>query len=408
MSAIDPQQFHQFYGAKKPRVTYFAKDFVDYTVMTVLTGAVIYLCYGPRHWLTALGLALCIFMIAVFPIRHGVELCVPLILRRPQDLLYMVLYKVRNTKAVVLIAAAVLVLENLFIYWTPQLPHHTELMRRIALYLFAAHFILITLYRTAVLYAHLAKRESVRELLLQTSWKKYLANQPSIELHILHAYATGLLTHIVLIAPWYLVISYAKFSLLALPVTLVVNVILQYQFFKVLNAWFYRDHWLGHNSEFEFLYLHGTHHDAIPSGLIGVAGNGHLEGFLRYSVAFPTQFFNPIVTCLLLTVVVKEDIDTHQYVPGVFPKRTRQFHELTQHSTHHFGRPEPYSLGVKTTQVGLSAEARSAVRSLTRGLPVELHNSIELDEQLTGFQWANPAHKQFLELFDKYQKEGEP
>ena len=41
-------------------------------------------------------------------------------------------------------------------------------------------------------------------------------------------------------------------------------------------------------SEVEFVYLHGTHHDAIPCALIGVGENGHLEGVFRQIIGFPS------------------------------------------------------------------------------------------------------------------------
>jgi len=52
------------------------------------------------------------------------------------------------------------------------------------------------------------------------------------------------LTHLVSIAPWYLVITRFKFS--AIFLRLCAD---QYrhpdEMYKVFNAWFYRDHWLG-------------------------------------------------------------------------------------------------------------------------------------------------------------------
>jgi hypothetical protein len=400
MKGFDTSRYHWLSGPKKPRLAFQRRDFVDYVLMTLITAGVIALSYGPLHPLTLLGLALCLFMIVAFPLRHGFELAVPLILKRPQDILYMLLYKIQNVRPIYLFAIAVLALENIFIYFTPGLPHHVELMRTIGIYLVLAHFIGLTAYRTVVLIDHLRKKELVREVLLQTTWKFYLEKQPNITLQLVHAYFTGVLTHLVLIAPWYIVIMHVNFSVLALPVTCALNVFTQIQYFKIHNSWFYRDHWLGHNSEFEFLYLHGTHHDAVPCGLIGVAGNGHLEGFLRHVLSFPTQFFNPVTGFIFFTFVVKSDIDAHQYVPCVFPKRTRHFHEVAQHSIHHFGRLEPYSFGLKTDQPDIS----EAARNVTRGLPDELRNSIQLDELLTGFKWDNPAYRKYLELFDKYQK----
>src|SRR5262249_28348925 len=136
-------------------------------------------------------------------------------------------------------------------------------------------------YRTVILIAHLAKRELVREVLMQTPWQRTIKAKTNMTLEILHAYGTGVLTHIVLLAPWYMVIKYSRFSVIFLPVVCLINVIVHLKWMQRYNGWFYRDHWLGHNSELEFVYLHGTHHDAIPSGLIAVSENGFLEGFLR-------------------------------------------------------------------------------------------------------------------------------
>src|SRR5690349_14008430 len=152
----------------------------------------------------------------MFIVRHGIEFRVPVILRRPQDVLYMFAYKLRNLRPMYFIALGLLLLENVLIAATPNLPHHVELMRTIAFYLFYAHFISITAYRTAILIDHLAKRELVREVLMQTPWKRIVNEKTSITLEIAHAYCTGLLTHIILIAPWYLVISYFSFSVIFL------------------------------------------------------------------------------------------------------------------------------------------------------------------------------------------------
>lgn len=167
---------------------------------------------------------------------------------------------------------------------------------------------------------------------------------------------------------------------------------------KSYNAWFYRDHWLGHNAELDFLYLHGTHHDAIPSGLIGVSGNGHLEGFLRHTIGNPMPVYNPFISFLLYTLEVQQDIQYHQYIPGVFPRLKREFHEHSQHSTHHFGMLEPYSIGFKNARFGKSSSQNSSFP------PKEILNSIELDEKLNGFEWNNRRYKQFMEIFDRYQK----
>jgi hypothetical protein len=177
---------------------------------------------------------------------------------------------------------------------------------------------------------------------------------------------------------------------------LAINVLTYLLYIKTYNAWFYRDHWLGHHSEFEFLYLHGTHHDALPTGLIGVSGNGYLEGFLRHTLGNPTAFYTPLLAFVLYTIEVQQDIVGHQHVPGIYPTVSRKFHETAQHSTHHWWLMEPYSIGF-----------RSVPKQKPTGFqfpPEELLNSIDLDQRLGGFQWDNPRHEHFLKLFDEYQK----
>lgn len=405
MTTHDPAVFHKLYGVHKPRVTYYGKDLIDYTLMILVTGAVIVLSYGFGHVLAWVGMALCAFMLVMFPVRHGVELKVPLFLRRPQDVLYMFVYKLQNLPPLYLVAIAVLLLENVLIAATPNLPHHVDWMRNLALVLFYTHILIITAYRTTILIKHLAKRELAREVLMQTPWKRVINAKTNITLEILHAYATGLLTHLVLITPWYVVMTHVKYSLVFMPFACLINLVVHLRWLKATNAWFYRDHWVGHNSEFEFIFLHGTHHDAIPCALIGVAGNGFLEGFFRGTLAFPIPFYNPIIPFLLYSYEIKQDMDLHQYIPGIYPKMPKAAVAIGQHSTHHYGRLEPYSIAIKLDQPDVP-EAQKAfygspkVRAL---FPDELMNSLKLDEELNGFKWDNPTHKNTLDLWDKYQ-----
>jgi len=408
MTRNDPSVFHKIYGTKKPRVVYHKKDFVDYTLMIFLSGLVVLVSYGFHSAMSRVGLALCAWMLAMFAIRHGIEYTAPLILRRPQDFVYMFAYKLQNLKSVYFMALGLLLLENALIAATPNLPHHVELMRRVALYLFYIHFLFITVYRTVILADHLAKKEVVREVLMQTGWKRTVKEKTNIGVEIAHAYCTGVLTHIILIAPWYLVISYAKFSVICLPLTCVINIILHLKWVRVLNAWFYRDHWLGHNSELEFLFLHGPHHDAIPSGLIAVAENGLLEGFLRYTMGFPETFYNPVIAFLTYTYEITLDIKDHQYIPGVFPRLSRREMEGYQHSTHHYGPLEPYSLGARelddeAAQRTADGKVSAELKKTPKWIPEEFRNSIKLDEELTGFQWDNATYRKTLSLWDKYQ-----
>lgn len=398
MPQLDEKHFHKLYGSKSPRMTFQRTDFLDYVLMSLITAAVIGAVYGVSHPMSLIGYASCALLLWAFIPRHGVKLKVPLLLRRPQDALFMLIYKFQNLKPVWFLAVAMLLLEHFLIQRTPAWPHHVELMRRIAIVLFYVHFISITIYRSVILVAHLMSREHVREVLLQTSWKGFIGRRPSITLEIVHAYFTGLLTHIVLIAPWYLVITHLDFSAVLLPLMLIVNVLLQLMFYKTFNDWFYRDHWLGHNSEIEFLYLHGTHHDAIPSGLIGVAGNGYLEGFMRHTMGYITPFFNPVLAFTMYTLEIKHDIDFHQYIPGVYPRLSRQLHEINQHSMHHMGSLEPLGIGLNFDQPHVTDAFKKSSH-----LPPAIMNSYRLDERLTGFRWHTNRYQRYLDLVDKYQ-----
>jgi len=400
MPENNPALFFKLYGVRKPRTSYYERDFLDYVLMVLVSALAVGLSYGFGHVLSLVWLVLSAFTIATFIVRHGVAWNVPLIVRRPQDVLYMFVYKLRNLTPVWAFALGLLLLENILIAKTPNLPHHVDFMRKLALWMFYTHLISITGFRTAILVAHLRKKEFVREVLMQTPWKRTINAKTNITLEILHAYVTGILAHIILIAPWYIVIIHAKFSVIFLPVVCAINVFVQVKWMKAINRWFYRDHWLGHNSELEFLYLHGVHHDGIPSALIAVGENGFLEGFLRHTIGSPVPFYNPVVSFLMNSNEIANDMHTHQFIPGVFPRLPRRFMETTQHSTHHFGQLEPYSFGMKVDQPGVPESYKKTMNRLT----YEFANSILLDEELTNFQWDNPTYRQTLILHDKYHK----
>ncbi len=400
MNDIDPARFHRLFGTKRPRLAYHRGDFTDYLLMLVGCAVVLGIVYGRASWLAIVGYALCAFMLVAFPLRHGVSLRAPILLRRPQDILYMLIYKLLNIRPMYLVAAGVFLLDQYLIARTPHLPHKSDLLRQIAIGLFYAHLALLTLYRTAILITYLRRQDFVRAVLTDTSWKHVLARRPNMTLQILHAYGTGLLTHLILLGPWYFILTHCRYSIVTFPIVLAINFLVFRQYMRTYNSWFYRDHWLGHNSELEFLYLHGTHHDAIPSGLIGVSGNGFLEGILRHTVGNPMAFYGPLAAFLLYTFEVLTDINSHQYVPGIFPKMPRRFHEHAQHSMHHYGALEPYGVGLRVDHPGgLFGKKWASVL-----YPQELRTSYLLDVKLTGFVWENARHRRFLELFDKYQK----
>src|SRR5262245_11515759 len=98
MRENDPAVFHKLYGIKKTRIAYQGRDFLDYLLMVLLSAIVIGFSYGFGQVMSVVGLALCAFTLVTFIVRHGVEFRVPVILKRPQDALYMLAYKLRNLK----------------------------------------------------------------------------------------------------------------------------------------------------------------------------------------------------------------------------------------------------------------------------------------------------------------------
>ena len=220
MTDLDPKRLHKIYGLRRQRLAYRRDDFLDYVLMIAACEAILCLSFGATHVVALFGAVLCVFEIIAFARRHGVRLRVPLLLRRPQDVFYMVLYRLQNLTVWYFLAIGLLLLENYLITLTPALPHQSEWMRIAALGLFYLSFGAIFIYRTRILLSHLKRRAMVKEFLLQTTWKAALTRQPNISFEIAHAYATGLLAHLLLVTPWYLVITHANFSLVFLPVTM--------------------------------------------------------------------------------------------------------------------------------------------------------------------------------------------
>jgi hypothetical protein len=124
-------------------------------------------------------------------------------------------------------------------------------------------------------------------------------------------------------------------------------------------------------------------------------------------MAFPIPFYNPLIPFVVYSLEIKQDMDLHQYIPGVFPKLPKAALEIGQHSTHHYGRLEPYSIGIKLDQPTTPERVKNFYRTTRIGrlIPDELINSLKLDEQLNGFEFDNATHRNTLKLWDKYQKE---
>jgi len=395
--SVNSDKLHKIYGKKTRRINYQAGDFIDYAIQISLCGFIVYSTYGAYHWILYPGSFICAFLVITFPLRNGIAIKMPVLLKRPTEIIYSFLHKIEGVSFIYVIAVSILFLENYLIYLTPDLPHQTELMKKIAIWTFWIHYASLSAYRTIIFIHHLVKKEHVRMVLMESVWKNLLLRQKSITLHLWHAYFTGELNHLILIAPCFLIITHLKFSILFFPVVLVLNGLTYWKFLEKMNELFYREHWLGHNLELDFLYYHGPHHDAIPSSLIGTS-TGFLEGFLRNVISFPNPFFQPVLAIIIYSIEMKYDMDAHQFIPGVFPEQRRALLEVTQHSRHHYGKVEPFGLAINYE----SSNPSEYLRKRFRLMPEKFKKSALLDEQLNGFKWANKEQKWFLSLADKY------
>jgi len=190
---------------------------------------------------------------------------------------------------------------------------------------------------------------------LQTGWAKLLGKSERVRglrvLHLLQAWVTGQLCHIAHVAPLYFVITYFDHSLLTLPIYLL-N--LRFgrrcgggsgQLGKGPLTWLYRDHWVNHHSELSFIYCHAPHHDAIPSAMIGCAGDGILGLFIRTWV-WGKCLDEPITASILMSKTVIMDMKQHQYAPGVYPYVKNNLKAGNHHMEHHFLKLNPIGVDI--------------------------------------------------------------
>lgn len=216
-------------------------------------------------------------------------------------------------------------------------------------------FLLITLFRVSILTAHLLRASVVREVLEDSAQKKMIAVLP-IHQHIVHAFITGMLAHLSVVAPCVLFYMLTKPSNLR-EVLLAAGYIVWWGIARPLKRrkiidspakigfnLVYHNHTIAHRSRFFFAVFHGHHHDAIPSALIGSAGGtGFFENVDRGLTWL--DFLNSVVVIQMLWAYsIVFDMVVHQYIPGVFPFAKITVLGTAHHVTHHFGSALPLGL----------------------------------------------------------------
>jgi hypothetical protein len=216
-------------------------------------------------------------------------------------------------------------------------------------------FMIVTAFRVAILIAHLLRASVVREVLESSTQKKTIAKF-SIQQHIFHAFVTGMVAHLSLVAPAVLFYRWTNPSILREGL-LIAGVFLWRAIARPLkkrnliekpglihHRLFYDNHRLAHRSRFFFTVFHGHHHDAIPSALIGSAGG---TGFLE-NVDRALTWLDPLNSIVVLQFdwmySIAFDMVVHQYIPGVFPPAKVTVIGRAHHVTHHFGSALPLGM----------------------------------------------------------------
>ena len=216
-------------------------------------------------------------------------------------------------------------------------------------------FLIVTAFRVVILIAHLLRASVVREVLENSAQRKAIA-KISIRQHIFHAFVTGMVAHLSLVAPavlfyrWtnptilregLLIVGFCLWKAVARP--LEKRNIIEKQG-RILYRLFYDNHALAHRSRFFFTVFHGHHHDAIPSALIGSAGGtGFLENVDR-TLTWLDPLNSVVVGQLEWLYSIAFDMVVHQYIPGVFPPAKVTVIGTAHHVTHHFGSALPLGM----------------------------------------------------------------
>jgi hypothetical protein len=372
LGIVSTQHYHQQHGIQSVRMIYKNSDFTDYALMTIFTFMTAQISYGEDNEITHFTKLLSIYMISAFYYRHGAKLHLPYVLRHPQEVFYSAYHKIRNIHIPTILSLAAMLIENKIVHSTPTIIdyHYSENIKNISIASIYLHLGLISSYRTVVLVDHLIKNDLVRNILKDSKWNKVLGKRNNSVFEIIHAYLTGVLAHLMSIAPWYFVMTTFKRSVLVYPLIMVLEKYLAPWRLLTVNSWYYRDHWLSHHSAFDFVYLHGPHHDAIPSGLLAVDESGFLESFLKSVIGYSNVYMSPLHIPKLFTKSIYMNINNHQYIPGIFPYARDNVANGHHHAQHHYLNLKP--IGIAFENLNIPAI------------------SVEFDQQVNGF---NPQTK---------------
>jgi hypothetical protein len=351
----------------KQLVGYTSRDFLLYILSLAGFGALCIVAF-PVVWVQLLLLSLLVFMAVVFVIRVGVSADWPSLAVFVRGVLTypfaLVREVIRGTLPFLLPwlvgYAIALPLEHVlrerwgdsFLYST--VPYYT---------IFLTTFALVTAFRTVALVHHLQRRAHIAAFLAASPYRTFTRGVSTTVL-IVHAYVTGVLSQIGGVLPSLIFAQLTQPTylreLVAAAIGWLIVVVCRIDTVKAFNRWFAGDHARAHTSRFWFTVFHGTHHDAIPSGLIGGAGgNGFLEGVHRSIACFWFLQGGVLFLGIFGPIGVVHDMMVHQYIPGVFPFCRNVLVARAHHALHHFFTLEPLSVG---SQRALEEDVRNGYR----------------------------------------------
>lgn len=346
-------------SARRPFIMqYRAEDFPLYLLSLLLGGALIVPAL-PHPALQLLLVLTLVYLAAVFAIRHGAKFDGSFwrvvgegVGRYPMIVVRSWQTARHGVIPIVAIFAGTLVAES---FLRPSLAGTQWLRTFPWQWAIWGPFLFLTSFRLVILVAHLLRASVVRDVMERSPQRKSTARL-SMPNHIFHAFVTGLLAHLCLVAPCVLFFQWTnptnlREALLLTGYLVWTGIAMPLRKRKILvgpgvlnNRLVYQNHQIAHESRFYFTVFHGHHHDSLPSALIGsAAGTGFLENADRC-----VTWLDPLKSILAVqcnwTYIIGFDMVVHQYIPGVFPFAKPTVLGASHHVTHHFGSALPLGI----------------------------------------------------------------
>lgn len=357
---------------KKTYLFYRPQDFLLYVFSLLIVGVVGWFAFGPvARVLLIAGL---VYMAGFFVMKHGAAFdggSFGVIARGlwsyPAQIFARLVRDGRRQLTALAVFAGALGLERWVAarspegaWWLQPFPYQTAAL---------VAFGVILLPRTLIFVAHLRRSAQVREILQSSDWHRELKNVHIVH-HVIQAYVSGLIVHACLLmpalifwsltdptwfregvllagsiatAPW--ISARQRMRRLEIPFSakaMFLNTFVLTPASRVDES-LHDEHRQSHQARFDFTVIHGHHHDAIPSALIGAPGYGYWEA-VHQGLGTPAYLQGAFFSLFFQTASVFFDMIGHQYIPGVPPFTRFVITAHMHHVVHHYGSVRPLGL----------------------------------------------------------------